>query len=82
MPVLRLAMAVSSSARSLQDLFVFAGRALFKGMEKEGGLGIFEVVSRESRFFSLLAQHHLEDFLRDADDQPGDWIPIEMGRRA
>jgi hypothetical protein len=82
MPVLRLALAVSTSARSLQDLFVFAGRAQFKGMEKEGGLGIFEAVSRESAFFSLLAEHHLEDFLRDADQGHGEWSPIEMGKRA
>jgi hypothetical protein len=84
MSTLRLVMAVSTSAQSLQDLFVFVGRALFKGLERQGGMGIFEVVSRESRFFALLAEHHLKDFLRDADDRPGlgSWRPAGTGGRS
>jgi hypothetical protein len=80
MQTLRLVMSVSHSAQSLQDLFVFVGRALFKGFEKQGGLGIYELISHDSRFFTLLAEHHLKDFLSD-DDQPGtgEWQPILLG---
>jgi hypothetical protein len=77
MSSLKLVMAVSPSSQSLQELFVFVGRALFKGFEKQGGLGIFEMVARENPFFSLLAQHHLEAWLRDYEagktPQTGEW---------
>ena len=60
---LRLVLAVSTSARSLRDLFVFVGRALFRGFEKQGGLGVYEMIARENPFFTLLAQHHVEAWL-------------------
>src|SRR5207253_10442296 len=37
---LRLVMAVSPAAQSLQQLFVFVGRVLFRGVETQGGLGV------------------------------------------
>jgi hypothetical protein len=81
MPTLRLVMAVSHSANSLQDLFVHVGRATFKGFEKQGGLGIYELIGRESRFFAMLAEYHLVGWLREADEQPttGEWHPISIG---
>ena len=62
---LRLVMAVSPSDRSLRDLFVFVGRALFRGFEKQGGLGVYEMIARENPFFSLLAQHHVGPWLAE-----------------
>ncbi|MFN2547130.1 MAG: hypothetical protein ABR567_06850 [Myxococcales bacterium] len=81
MSSLRLVMAVSP--QGLHELFVFVGRALFKGFEKQGGLGIFEIVARENPFFTLLAQHHVADWIREYEagrvPQSGDWIPVALG---
>jgi hypothetical protein len=66
---LRVVMAVSSTAPALQQLFVYVGRALFRGFEKQGGLGVFEMIAREAPFFGLLAQHHLGPWL--AEHQAG-----------
>jgi hypothetical protein len=79
MPSLRLVMAVTTPGQTLQDLFVFVGRALFKGFEKQGGLGIYELVPRESRFFALLAEHHLEELLREDEPVAGEWMPAGLG---
>jgi hypothetical protein len=68
---LRLVMAVSPSARSLRDLFVFVGRALFRGFEKQGGLGVYEMIARENPFFTLLAQHHVEAWLAEHEGGAG-----------
>ena len=68
---LRLVMAVSPSARSLRDLFVFVGRALFRGFEKQGGLGVYEMIARENPFFTLLAQHHVEPWLVEHETGAG-----------
>ena len=61
---------VGRSSMALTELFVFAGRALFKGLEKRGGLGVFEIVPRSSDFFALLAQHHVGQWLgeRESDE--------------
>ncbi|HTO96755.1 MAG TPA: hypothetical protein VMK66_06890 [Myxococcales bacterium] len=69
-PSLRLVMAVSPEAQTLLHLFVFVGRALFRGLEKQGGLGVFEMVARENLLFTLLAQHHLPGWL--AERQSGE----------
>ena len=68
-PSLRLVMAVASAAQTLQHLFVFVGRALFRGLEKQGGLGVYEMVARENPLFGMLAQHHLPQWL--AERKPG-----------
>ncbi len=81
MTVLRLVMAVSP--HGLQELFVFVGRALFKGFEKQGGLGIYELVARENPFFTLLAQHHVPQWVRDHEagrmPESGEWRPVALG---
>ncbi len=83
MPSLRIVLAVSPSSQSLQELFVFVGRALFKGFEKQGGLGVYEMIARENPFFSMLAQYHLEAFLRDYEagkEKPtGEWHVVPLG---
>ena len=83
MKALKLVMAVSPSAQSLQELFVFVGRALFKGFEKQGGLGIYEMVAREHPFFQLLAQHHVPEWLREHEQglapASGEWHPLALG---
>ncbi len=68
-PSLRLVMAVAPAAQTLQHLFVFVGRALFRGLEKQGGLGVYEMVARENPLFGMLAQHHLPQWL--AERKPG-----------
>jgi hypothetical protein len=60
---LRLVLAVSPDAGTLQQLFVYVGRALFRGFEKQGGLGVYEMIARDNPLFTLLAQHHLGEWL-------------------
>ena len=71
------------AAQALQELFVFVGRALFKGFEKQGGLGVYETVGRENPFFMLLAQHHVAEWLAEHEQglapQTGEWTPVLMG---
>ena len=61
-------MLVSRATQSLVELFIFSGRALFRGLEKTGGLAVFEMIPRGSPFFSLLAEHHV-----------GNWLAREPG---
>ena len=49
----------------MQELYVFAGRALFRGFEKRGGLGVYELIEPHSVFFNLIAEHHLPLWLRE-----------------
>jgi hypothetical protein len=63
MDTLQLVAAVEPGAQALQELYVHVGRALFKGFEKTGGLGVYEIIPPGSSFFSLLAQHHLPRWL-------------------
>jgi class 3 adenylate cyclase len=63
MDTLQLVAAVEPGAQALQELYVHVGRALFKGFEKTGGLGVYEIIPPGSPFFSLLAQHHLPRWL-------------------
>lgn len=48
-----------------RPLFVFVGRALFRGLEKQGGLGVYEMVARENPLFTMLSQHHLPQWLSE-----------------
>ena len=83
MPTLKLVMSVAPTAQALQELFVFVGRALFKGFEKQGGLGVFEMVPRENSFFLLLAQHHVAGWLAEWEagrvPESGEWQPVALG---
>ena len=63
MDTLQLVAAVDPGPQSLSELYVHVGRALFKGFEKTGGLGVYEIVPPGSPLFSLLAQHHLPRWL-------------------
>lgn len=82
-PTLKLVMAVAPATQALRELFVFVGRALFKGFEKQGGLGVYEMVARETPFFMLLAQHHVAEWLAEHEQglapQTGEWTPVLMG---
>jgi hypothetical protein len=81
--VLRLFLGVSPASGSLEQLFVYVGRALFRGFEKQGGLGVYEVVAPENAFFALLAQHHLPGWLADqAANNDGDLTTPPLLRRA
>jgi hypothetical protein len=84
MPQLKLVMAMAPAAQSLQELFVFVGRALFKGFEKQGGLGVYEMIAREHPFFQLLAQHHVPEWLQEHEQglapETGEWRVVGLGR--
>ena len=83
MPHLKLVMAVAPAAHSLQELFVFVGRALFKGFEKQGGLGVFEMIARENPFFQLMEQHHVPEWLQEHEQglapETGEWRVMALG---
>jgi hypothetical protein len=67
---LSLVMVAERQSQELSELFVFSGRALFRGLEKEGGLGVYEMIPCSSPFFQLLAAHHV-----------GKWLAKEVGGR-
>jgi hypothetical protein len=79
---LQLCCLVGSSSMALAELFVFSGRAIFKGLEKKGGLGVWELVSRKSVFFSLLAEHHVGTWLHEGEQpephEHEDWHPTPL----
>ncbi len=70
---LPLIAAVAHTTGGLQELFVHVGRALFKGFEKAGGLGVWELIAPESELFSLLALHHVPAWLRE-EEEAGDGV--------
>lgn len=78
-PHLSLVLLVASSSQALHELFVFQGRALFKGLEKQAGLGVYEMVPPGTEFFTLLAQHHVAGWLREMEETGGQeldgWTP-------
>ena len=84
-PSLKLVLAVSPSSETLQHLFVFVGRALFRGLEKQGGLGVYEMVARENPLFTLLAEHHVPQWVSDhaanAAPDTEDWTAPILLRR-
>ena len=63
---LSLVMLIDRESGGLVELFVYSGRALFRGLEKSGGMGVYEMVPRGSLFFTLLAQHHLPAWLAES----------------
>jgi hypothetical protein len=76
---LRVVAAVSPATQSLHELFVYVGRALFRGFERQSGLGIYEMVARENPFFLLLKEHHVADWLAEHEaggkPAPVEWTP-------
>jgi hypothetical protein len=47
----------------LAEVFRFAGRVMFKGLERKGGLGVWELVD-EHGVGRLFARHHASEWLR------------------
>jgi hypothetical protein len=81
-PVLRLLLAVSPAGGSLEQIFVYVGRVLFRGFEKQGGLGVYEMVARDNPFFALLGQHHLPGWLQEQPANDGEAPTPPLLRRA
>ena len=75
MQALQLVAAVSPDSQGLHELYVHVGRALFKGLEKTGGLGVYEMVPPNSALFALLAQHHLPGWLVEHERGEGEEQP-------
>jgi hypothetical protein len=61
-PTVRLVLGYHPDGR-LAEIFRFAGKVLFKGLEKSGGIGVWEVVG-ELGIGALLAQHHAAHWFR------------------
>ncbi len=59
----RLLLGYEINSRQLVDVFRLAGRVMFKGFERTGGIPVWEIVS-ESPVAALFAQHHATDWLR------------------
>jgi hypothetical protein len=72
MQTLQLVAAVSPRSQSLHELYIHVGRALFRGFEKTGGLGVYEMVPPNSALFSLLSQHHLPRWLVEHEQGEGE----------
>ncbi len=47
----------------LAEVFRFAGRVMFKGLERKGGLGVWELVDQHG-VGQLFARHHASEWLR------------------
>src|SRR5205807_4836152 len=75
MQALQLVAAVSPDSQGLHGLYVHVGRALFKGLEKTGGLGVYEMVPPNSALFALLAQHHPPGWLVEHERGEGEEQP-------
>jgi len=75
MQTLQLVAAVSTRSQSLHELYIHVGRALFRGFEKTGGLGVYEMVPPNSALFSLLSQHHLPRWLVEHEQGEGEEEP-------
>ena len=71
MHTLEVVAAVLPASNNLHELYVHVGRALFKGFEKTGGLGVYEIIPPDSALFSLLAQHHLPAWLVEHEQGKG-----------
>ena len=65
---LQLVLVAETESGQLTDLFVYSGRALFKGLEKRGGLGVWELVPRRSPFAVLLGRLHLPRWLEEDEE--------------
>ena len=76
---LQFVAAISHTTGGLAELFVHVGRALFKGFEKMGGLGVWELVPAQSPFFALLAQHHVPAWMVE-HQEGGDEPPLSIVR--
>ena len=65
---LQLVLVAHTESGELTDLFVYSGRALFKGLEKRGGLGVWELVPRRSPLAMLLGRWHLPQWLSEDEE--------------
>jgi hypothetical protein len=65
---LQLVLVAETETGQLTDLFVYSGRALFKGLEKRGGLGVWELVPRRSPFAVMLGRLHLPQWLAEDEE--------------
>lgn len=63
-PRLEMVACVNPIRRELLELYVFQGRAQFRGFEATGGLGIWEAIDAQNPLFQALSQHHLPAWLR------------------
>jgi hypothetical protein len=60
--LIRLQIAFHPDGR-IAELFRFAGKAMFKGLEKSGGIGVWELLT-EGVLFELFQRHHARSWFR------------------
>ncbi len=68
---LELVGAVRPGTGALVELFVFQGRALFRGFEATAGLGIFEIVDPTNPLFRALAAQHVPQWVEQMRQAKG-----------
>lgn len=82
-PLRRLRLVAALSSGALEELFVYVGRALFRGFERQGGLAVYEMVARENLFFGMIAEHHAVEWMHEHEQglapDAGDWQPSIAG---
>jgi hypothetical protein len=65
---MQLVLVAETETGRLTDLFVYSGRALFKGLEKRGGLGVWELVPERSAFAVMVGRLHLPQWLAEDEE--------------
>jgi hypothetical protein len=53
-----------------EELFRYAGQVLFRGFEVTHPTRVYEIIRSGSPFTKLLSQHHLQDWLVEAEQNP------------
>ena len=71
LPPLAMVAGVSHTTGGLDELFIYVGRAIFKGLESSAGLAIWELVPPQGALFPLVAQHHVAAWLAENERDGG-----------
>jgi len=62
---LKIVAVLDTSSGAMKELFVYQGRAVFRGFEATGGLGVYELIDPASPLFAALEQVHVPAWLRE-----------------
>ena len=53
-----------------EELYRYAGQVLFRGFEVTRPTRVYEILRADNPFTQLLAEHHLQDWLIEAEQNP------------
>ena len=65
LPHLSMVAGISHTTAGLEELFVYVGRAMFRGFEGSAGLAVWEMIPPQGALFPLIAQHHVPGWLAE-----------------